>query len=95
MDNTAIHTNPRIEEATRQHEYEIRYLPPYSPDFNPIELTFSVLKTWIRRHFHQVWPHFKGSFSDFLLYAVKRSRCDQYAKRHFDHSECYIYKADL
>ena len=24
------------------------YLPPYSPDFNPIELAFSKLKTWLR-----------------------------------------------
>jgi DDE superfamily endonuclease len=27
----------------------ILYLPPYSPDFNPIEEAFSVIKAWIRR----------------------------------------------
>ena len=95
MDNVAIHINPRIEEAIRQHGCEIRYLPPYSPDLNPIELSFSVLKAWIRRHFHQIWPHFEGSFGDFLRYAVRRSRCDQHAKGHFDHSNYYIYEADL
>lgn len=26
------------------------FLPPYSPDFNPIELTFSAMKAHIRRH---------------------------------------------
>jgi len=26
----------------------LRYLPPYSPDFNPIELAFSTLKTHLR-----------------------------------------------
>lgn len=26
------------------------YLPPYSPDFNPIEEAFSALKAWLRRH---------------------------------------------
>lgn len=26
------------------------FLPPYSPDFNPIELTFSKIKAWIRRN---------------------------------------------
>ena len=26
----------------------LRYLPPYSPDFNLIELAFSKLKTWLR-----------------------------------------------
>jgi transposase len=28
----------------------IVYLPPYSPDFNPIEEAFSAIKAWIRRH---------------------------------------------
>jgi transposase len=26
------------------------YLPPYSPDMNPIEETFSFMKAWLRRH---------------------------------------------
>jgi hypothetical protein len=26
------------------------YLPPYSPDYNPIEQTFSSIKAWLRRH---------------------------------------------
>lgn len=26
------------------------YLPPYSPDMNPIELTFSSIKAWLQRH---------------------------------------------
>jgi transposase len=26
------------------------YLPPYSPDFNPIEQAFHSLKSWLRRH---------------------------------------------
>lgn len=26
------------------------FLPPYSPDFNPIELAFSAIKAWIRRN---------------------------------------------
>jgi len=26
------------------------YLPPYSPDFNPIEEAFSSIKAWLRRH---------------------------------------------
>ncbi len=44
MDNVSIHCNARIEELIISHECEVRYLPPYSPDFNPIELSFSVLK---------------------------------------------------
>lgn len=26
------------------------YLPPYSPDYNPIELAFSAIKAYVRRH---------------------------------------------
>ena len=26
------------------------YLPPYSPDFNPIEQAFHTIKSWLRRH---------------------------------------------
>jgi transposase len=26
------------------------YLPPYSPDFNPIEEAFSMIKAWLKRH---------------------------------------------
>ena len=54
-----------------------------------------MLKTWIRRHFHQIWPDFEGSFSDFLRYIIKRSRYDQHEKGHFDYSNYYIYEADL
>ncbi len=72
----------------------MRYLPPYSPDYNPIELTFSVLKARVRRHFQEIWPHFEGTFGDFLHYAVERSRCDRYPRQHFKHSG-YIFEADI
>ena len=64
----------------------MRYLPPYSPTFNLIELSFSVLKAWVRRHFHEIWPSFKGFFDEFLHYAVARSRCDRFSRQHFKHS---------
>ena len=44
MDNASIYVNPRIQEVIEAHDCQMRYLPPYSSDFNPIELTFSVLK---------------------------------------------------
>ena len=30
---------------------KLEYLPPYSPDFNPIEEAFAELKAWIRRNY--------------------------------------------
>ena len=96
MDNVSSHCNARIEEVIRSFGCEIRYLPPYSPDFNPIELSFSVLKAWVRRFYVHLWPLFEGSFGDFLRYAVARSRCDQFARKHFKHSAGgYIFEADI
>ncbi len=96
MTNVSIHCNARIEELITSHECEIRYLPSYSSNFNLIELSFSVLKAWIRSHFHEIWPHFDGTFDDFLHYAVARSRCDRFQKQHFKHSvEGYIFEADI
>ncbi|KIK34605.1 hypothetical protein CY34DRAFT_45283, partial [Suillus luteus UH-Slu-Lm8-n1] len=33
------------------------YLPPYSPDLTPIEESFSALKSYIRRHGHELRQH--------------------------------------
>ena len=45
MDNLGIYTNLRVIEAIKAAGYLVRYLPPYLPDFNPIKLTFSILKS--------------------------------------------------
>ena len=51
LDNVSIHIYQRIQDAMEAKGCLIQYLPPYSPDFNPIELIFSVLKAWMRRNF--------------------------------------------
>lgn len=96
MDNASIHCNPRVEEAIRAHGCEIRYLPPYSPDYNPIELSFSVLKAWFRNHYASIRPEFEGTFGQLIRYAINRSHCDRFAKEHFRHSGGgYIFEADI
>ena len=37
-----------MNEIVEKYGARLRYLPPYSPDFNPIELALSKLKTWLR-----------------------------------------------
>ena len=44
MDNLSIHKVTGIRKAIQSVGAELRYLPPYSPDLNPIELAFSKLK---------------------------------------------------
>ena len=48
MDNLSSHKVTGIREAIEAVGAELRYLPPYSPDLNPIELAFSKFKKLLR-----------------------------------------------
>jgi transposase len=48
MDNLSSHKSRRVAAAIERVGAEIRYLPPYSPDLNPIELAFSKFKKLLR-----------------------------------------------
>jgi hypothetical protein len=58
LDNLAVHKQPEVRTAIEQVGALVRFLPPYSPDFNPIELAFAKLKAFLRaarpRNFEQV-----------------------------------------
>jgi transposase len=63
MDNLTAHKGERVRELIEQRGCEHLYLPPYSPDFNPIEEAFSKIKGLMRkalrpvaeRHFSERW----------------------------------------
>lgn len=48
MDNLAAHKSPVAEAAIRARGAWMLFLPPYSPDLNPIEMAFSKLKENLR-----------------------------------------------
>jgi len=48
MDNLAVHKQPEVRTAIEQAGARLRFLPPYSPDLNPIELVFAKLKAFVR-----------------------------------------------
>ncbi len=48
MDNLSSHKGGRIRELIHATGAELRYLPPYSPDLNPIELIFAKVKQLLR-----------------------------------------------
>jgi transposase len=48
MDNLSAHKGERVRELIEGKGCELIYLPPYSPDFNPIEQAFSKLKSYLR-----------------------------------------------
>jgi transposase len=49
MDNLSSHKVAGVKEAIESVGAEVLYLPPYSPDLNPIENVFSKLKTLVRK----------------------------------------------
>jgi transposase len=52
MDNASFHHTKRIEQICHDAGVKLVYLPPYSPDFNPIEEFFAELKAFIKRNWH-------------------------------------------
>ena len=48
MDNLTAHKGEKVREMIEGEGCELIYLPPYSPDFNPIEQAFSKLKSYLR-----------------------------------------------
>ena len=49
MDNLAAHKHPTIITAIRSAQADVLFLPPYSPEFNPIEKVWGKLKDILRR----------------------------------------------
>lgn len=49
MDNLGAHKSERVRELIERGGCELHYLPPYSPDYNPIEEGFSKIKCFLRQ----------------------------------------------
>ena len=90
MDNLSIHAKEEVRRVIEEAGHLVRYLRPYSPDYNPIELTFSVLKAWMKRN----WIFLRQScdtFGNFLELALRESRCDRFARQQFRHAGNGVY----
>ena len=61
MDNPGGHKSKAVREAIKHAGARLWFLPPYSPDPNPIEQTFSKIKHWMRmaqkRTIEETWRH--------------------------------------
>ena len=49
MDNLSSHKVSGVLEAIKDTGASLRYLPPYSPDLNPIEMMWSKTKAYLRK----------------------------------------------
>jgi len=50
MDNASIHRTKELKEVLNFKEYSVVYTPPYSPEFNPIEMVFGNIKHHYYKH---------------------------------------------
>jgi transposase len=69
LDNASIHRSARVKELVEAASCFLEYLPPYSPDFNPIEISFAWLKEWIKRHLEEL--DYFWNFEEFLRAGVE------------------------
>ena len=54
VDNASIHKVAGICELVEEHGMRLMFLPSYSPNLNPIELSFSSIKAWLRANCDEV-----------------------------------------
>ena len=77
MDNLGSHKSSAVRRAIRDASARLWYLPPYSPDLNPIEQTFAKIKHWMRqaqkRTIQDVWHHIGR-----LVEAIQPAECSNY-----------------
>ena len=57
LDNLAVHHQPEVRAAIERVGAHLRFLPPYSPDFNPIEQAFAKLKAFLRATRPRTFDH--------------------------------------
>ena len=59
MDNLRAHHDRRVRPACRRQGIRVRYLPPYSPDLNPIEPGWALQKQQVRKHAPRTPEHLR------------------------------------
>lgn len=54
MDNAAFHRKKQLYSIAKENGYRLIFLPPYSPELNPIEKFWS----WLKRYLRKILPFF-------------------------------------
>ena len=79
MDNLSSHKRPAVRQAIRSVGARLLFLPPYSPDLNPIEQVFAKLKHLMRkaaeRSHEATWRRIGTLLNDF-----SSDQCANYLK---------------
>lgn len=79
MDNLSSHKVAGVCEAIEAADASVWFLPPYSPDLNPIEKLWSKVKAWLRRVAARTFEGLCDALAD-ALRAVTAQECANYFK---------------
>lgn len=79
MDNLSSHKDAKVRELIEAADADLWYLPPYSPDYNPIEKLWSKVKAWLRRVMAGTFDGLLDAIAD-ALRAVVPGECVNYFK---------------
>lgn len=87
MDNASFHHSDWIEDMCFRAGVKLVYLPPYSPDLNPIEEFFAELKAFIKRNWEAYEENPARGFDSFLEGCIDTvGEREQSARGHFRHA---------
>ena len=77
MDNLSSHKSAEVRQLIEHAHADLWYLPPYSPDLNPIEKLWSKVKAWLRRVMARTFDALTPAVAD-VLRTVSASECVNY-----------------
>ena len=76
-DNLSSHKVQGVREAIEAGGARLLYLPPYSPDLNPIEMAFAKLKTLLRKAGERTWDAICNRIGE-ILQKFTPNECQNY-----------------
>jgi transposase len=79
LDNLPCHKSAAVRAAVEAAGCRLAFLPPYSPDLNPIELAFAKLKRLLRSDGHRAVPTLV-TFLEAARFAFRRDECAAYIR---------------
>jgi transposase len=94
MDNASVHVSRQeaLKSICRRKGVWIRFLPPYSPDFNPIEESFGDMKAFIRRTYRGE-RHKHDTYQYYLEWVIRKvgtgADAARRARAHFRHASIH------
>lgn len=77
MDNLGSHKSVALRRIIKAAGARLWYLPPYSPDLNPIEQTFAKIKHWMRGAQKRTIDDISRHLGD-LIHTIKPDECKNY-----------------